>query len=252
MSFSDGAPWWPLVPAALLGYLCADVLSGAAHWFCDTFFDEETPIIGEVLIRPFRDHHIHPQRITQYRFIEQDTTNFFIMIPLLATAPGHDLSHRGLAGVGLDAHGLRARRLGAGHLRAPRRRADRPRASQRSRHAVSFDAVGSSRGRRHCAIGREPRVGWRLAPMETTHCSHSRGRSSWVGWRLAPMAPTCSTSGLTLVPSPAAPIDSGTRPTPNPPCRSLKRILCHFGLDEFTPRCDRLLSSPRGRSAPPR
>ena len=48
--------------------------------------------------------------------------------------------------------------VGAGHLRAPWRRADRPRASQRSRHAVSFDAVhGSSRGRRHCAIGREPR-----------------------------------------------------------------------------------------------
>ena len=64
-----------------------------------------------------------------------------------------------------DAHGLRARRLGAGHLRAPRRRADRPRASQRSRHAVSFDAVhGSSRGRRHCAIGREPRRRVRITP----------------------------------------------------------------------------------------
>lgn len=92
MAFFNGAPWWPLVPAALLGYLSADLLSGAAHWFCDTFFDENTPIIGDVLIRPFRDHHIHPQRITQYRFVEQDTTNFLIMIPLLAAALQHDLS----------------------------------------------------------------------------------------------------------------------------------------------------------------
>jgi len=72
--------------ALLLGYLAADLLSGAAHWFCDTFFEENTPIIGQTVIQPFRDHHVHPERITRYRFIEQDTMNFFLMLPLLAMA----------------------------------------------------------------------------------------------------------------------------------------------------------------------
>ena len=54
-------------------------------------------------------------------------------------------AHRGLAGVGLDAHGLRARRLGAGHLRAPRRTGL---VHHSDRGTQSFDAVGSSRGRR--------------------------------------------------------------------------------------------------------
>jgi ubiquitin-conjugating enzyme E2 variant len=81
-----GAPWPLLVPGAFLGYLCADLLSGTAHWFCDTFFDARTPIIGPTVIQPFRDHHEHPSRIARYRFIQQDTTNFFIMIPLLLAA----------------------------------------------------------------------------------------------------------------------------------------------------------------------
>lgn len=52
-----GTLLWPqnllLAPAALLlGYLAADILSGTVHWFCDTFFSEDTPLIGQVLIRP--------------------------------------------------------------------------------------------------------------------------------------------------------------------------------------------------------
>ena len=81
-----GTSAWLVLPALLVGYLVADLLSGTAHWFCDTFFDEDTPVIGSILIEPFREHHVHPQRITCYRFMEQDTTNFFLMLPLLALA----------------------------------------------------------------------------------------------------------------------------------------------------------------------
>ena len=28
------------------GYLAADALTGLVHWFCDTFFDETTPVLG--------------------------------------------------------------------------------------------------------------------------------------------------------------------------------------------------------------
>ncbi len=86
IAVAAGTSAWLVIPAFVLGYVFADVLSGTAHWFCDTFFEEDTPVIGELVIRPFRDHHVHPQRITRYRFIEQDTTNFFLMLPPLAVA----------------------------------------------------------------------------------------------------------------------------------------------------------------------
>ena len=86
IALAAGTSPWPVFPALLVGYLFADLISGTVHWFCDTFFDDDTPIIGSIIIQPFRDHHVHPQRITSYRFIEQDTTNFFIMLLPLAVA----------------------------------------------------------------------------------------------------------------------------------------------------------------------
>ena len=86
VALSAGTSAWLVLPAFLLGYLFADGVSGTAHWFCDTFFEEDTPVIGKIVIQPFRDHHVHPYRITRYRFIEQDTTNFFLMLPLRAVA----------------------------------------------------------------------------------------------------------------------------------------------------------------------
>ena len=86
VALAAGTSAWFVLPAFLLGYLFADLISGTAHWFCDTFFEENTPFIGRIVIQPFRDHHVHPQRITRYRFVEQDTMNFFLMLPPLAVA----------------------------------------------------------------------------------------------------------------------------------------------------------------------
>ena len=86
VAFASGASAWLVLPPCVLGYLFADLVSGTAHWFCDTFLKEDTPVIGKLVIQPFRDHYLHPQRITHYRFIEQDTTNFFLMLPPLAAA----------------------------------------------------------------------------------------------------------------------------------------------------------------------
>ena len=86
IALAAGASAWLVFPAFLLGYVFADLLSGTAHWFCDTFFEEDAPLIGQLVIRPFRDHHLHPQRITRYRFIEQDTVSFLLMLPPLAVA----------------------------------------------------------------------------------------------------------------------------------------------------------------------
>ena len=69
VAVASGASAWLVLPPCLLGYLFADLVSGTAHWFCDTFLEEDTPVIGKIVIQPFRDHHVHPQRITYYRFI---------------------------------------------------------------------------------------------------------------------------------------------------------------------------------------
>ena len=46
VSLAAGTSAWFVLPAFLLGYLLADMLSGTVHWFCDTFFEEDTPVIG--------------------------------------------------------------------------------------------------------------------------------------------------------------------------------------------------------------
>ena len=74
---------WLVLPALFVGYLLADFITGTIHWFCDTFFDEETPVIGNFIIYSFREHHSHPLLITKDKFIEQDTTSFFIFMPFL-------------------------------------------------------------------------------------------------------------------------------------------------------------------------
>lgn len=72
-----------LVAGSLMGYLLADLSSGTVHWFCDTFFDETTPIIGSRLIQPFRVHHTDPQEITTCGMLEQDASSYMSLIPVL-------------------------------------------------------------------------------------------------------------------------------------------------------------------------
>jgi plasmanylethanolamine desaturase len=58
------------------GYLLADLLTGLVHWFCDTFFDEATPLIGPGLIAPFREHHRDPLLMTRHGFLELTGSSF--------------------------------------------------------------------------------------------------------------------------------------------------------------------------------
>jgi hypothetical protein len=72
--------------AALLGCLAADLVSGLVHWLCDTFFSEDTPLVGRALIRPFREHHRDPLAITRRAFLEVNGSNCLATLPLLALA----------------------------------------------------------------------------------------------------------------------------------------------------------------------
>jgi len=68
----------------LLGFLMADAASGFFHWFCDTFFEENTPVIGARLIAPFREHHRDPLAMTQHGFLELNGNNCLALAPVLA------------------------------------------------------------------------------------------------------------------------------------------------------------------------
>jgi ubiquitin-conjugating enzyme E2 variant len=69
-SLRASGDWWWVVPAAGLGVLCADFATGVVHWFCDRFLQEETPVLGPVLIRPFREHHRDPGAMTRHGLLE--------------------------------------------------------------------------------------------------------------------------------------------------------------------------------------
>ena len=97
------AAWWCL-PAALLGWLTADLVSGIAHWLCDRYGSERTPLLGSALIRSFREHHADPLAMTRHGFLELCGNNALVMVPVLAAAAQRELPlARGApAGLALD------------------------------------------------------------------------------------------------------------------------------------------------------
>ncbi len=80
-----------IVLALVCGIIGADLTSGFLHWLCDTFFAETTPIIGQQLVAPFREHHRDPLAMTQHGFIELNgnscTTLLGLMTPLWWLGP---------------------------------------------------------------------------------------------------------------------------------------------------------------------
>jgi ubiquitin-conjugating enzyme E2 variant len=81
-----------LLLAVIAGYLLADLLSGLVHWFCDCFFEEHTPLIGRVLISPFREHHRDPLAMTRHGFLELTGNSCLGLAPVLALAGRWPLS----------------------------------------------------------------------------------------------------------------------------------------------------------------
>jgi ubiquitin-conjugating enzyme E2 variant len=80
----DGGGWWVLVPALVVAVLCADLVSGVVHWIGDRFFKETTPLLGAMLIHPFREHHRDPLAITRHGFFELCGNNALaVLLPVL-------------------------------------------------------------------------------------------------------------------------------------------------------------------------
>ncbi|WP_168210706.1 fatty acid desaturase CarF family protein [Persicimonas caeni] len=78
--------WACALGAGLVGYVAADFVSGMVHWLADRFGTPDTPVLGEAFIRPFREHHDFPKRITHHDFVEVNGNNSLVLLLVLAPA----------------------------------------------------------------------------------------------------------------------------------------------------------------------
>jgi ubiquitin-conjugating enzyme E2 variant len=70
----------------ILAVIAADLLTGSIHWMEDTFFTEQTPIIGKWLIEPNELHHRKPTAFLEKTWWENswDAILVSLMIILIA------------------------------------------------------------------------------------------------------------------------------------------------------------------------
>ena len=61
--------WW--VPVVLLaGVVAADFVTGLVHWGADTWGRDDVPIVGKLLLVPFRLHHVNPADFARRSFVD--------------------------------------------------------------------------------------------------------------------------------------------------------------------------------------
>ncbi len=77
---------WLLGSAFFAGFLAADFVSGFVHWLGDTWGSSSMPVIGEALVRPFREHHVDPRGITRHDYIETNGANCLLAVPVALVA----------------------------------------------------------------------------------------------------------------------------------------------------------------------
>ena len=104
------APW--LLPvglgAVVLSALFADLISATVHWGCDTWGSVDTPLLGRVFIRQFREHHVDADEINRHDFVETNGTNAGLaLLPLAVTySLPLDLAHPTVLAWGLQLGGM--------------------------------------------------------------------------------------------------------------------------------------------------
>jgi ubiquitin-conjugating enzyme E2 variant len=74
--------FWLVLLAAPLGIVLGDFVSGIVHWAADSYGTEETPVIGQSLVKPFRLHHVYPRDITTHGLVETTGNVCILAVPV--------------------------------------------------------------------------------------------------------------------------------------------------------------------------
>jgi ubiquitin-conjugating enzyme E2 variant len=75
-----------------LGWIASDLASGIVHWLCDRYGDERTPVVGPLVIAPFREHHVDPQILARKDFFDGASSNAWLALGVLAPFAAFDPS----------------------------------------------------------------------------------------------------------------------------------------------------------------
>ncbi len=75
---------WLAALAIPLALVLGDFVGGLVHWGGDTYFSEDTPVVGSALIKPFRQHHIFPRDICTHTFVSLVGNVCILAVPVLA------------------------------------------------------------------------------------------------------------------------------------------------------------------------
>ena len=84
--------WITIIAAVFLGIVAADFVSGMVHWACDTWGRADIPILGTIVLKSFRLHHVDQLGITRHDFFEANILNFIVSIPVMFGAFKMELS----------------------------------------------------------------------------------------------------------------------------------------------------------------
>jgi hypothetical protein len=75
---------WLVVIALPIAMLGGDFISGIVHWAADTYCSEDTPIVGQSLVKPFRMHHIYPRDICTHNLVATVGNVCILAFPVLS------------------------------------------------------------------------------------------------------------------------------------------------------------------------
>ncbi len=86
LGVAEGLQYGWIAAAVFTGYVLADFCSGFVHWMADRYGTEETPLVGQNYVKPFREHHSDPKGMTYHDFVETNGNNSIVTVPMMASA----------------------------------------------------------------------------------------------------------------------------------------------------------------------